>query len=185
MNVSYSVSERSQHPKVVTVDIRDDEVLYNHVLLAVYQVRSIAGSGKLKIRFGGRVAQFIVYENQLGVEQANRIWQYIHSLETNCDPSGMVAQNTLVRDQNKALQVELARLKALIEKSGLEEVPATTVDYSKGNPQIVAAGTMLSPKGEKERMQRETAQLAKIASLTRRVAELSDKLQDTFKKPSP
>ena len=36
---------------------------------------------------------------------------YIHALETNCDPAGLVAENALLRDQTKMLDAMVARLK--------------------------------------------------------------------------
>jgi hypothetical protein len=38
--------------------------------------------------------------------------RYIHDLITNADPSGMVAENTLLRDQTRQLDAMIGRLKA-------------------------------------------------------------------------
>jgi hypothetical protein len=82
-----------------------------------------------------------------------------------------------------AAQAELDRLKALIEKSGLEEVKATKVEYARdgrgrpGSPVVVDAGTMLSPKGEVERFKRETEMLQKLAKERRRVVVLEAALR--------
>ena len=36
--------------------------------------------------------------------------KFVHDLETNADPAGMVAENTLLRDQVKGLQAMIARM---------------------------------------------------------------------------
>lgn len=41
----------------------------------------------------------------------DRVRAYIHDLEANADPSGMVAENTLLRDQTKQLDAMIGRLK--------------------------------------------------------------------------
>ncbi len=41
-----------------------------------------------------------------------RVRLYIHALETNADPAGMVQENVLLRDQTKALDAMIARLKS-------------------------------------------------------------------------
>ena len=43
--------------------------------------------------------------------------RYIHDIEANCDPAGIVAENTLVRDQNAQLVAEVMRLKGVLLKN--------------------------------------------------------------------
>lgn len=40
-----------------------------------------------------------------------RVKNYVHDLQTNCDPAGMVAENTLLRDQTKMLDKYINYLK--------------------------------------------------------------------------
>lgn len=40
--------------------------------------------------------------------------RYIHDLEALCDPAGIVAQNALIMDQNRALADLVGRLRAQI-----------------------------------------------------------------------
>ena len=49
--------------------------------------------------------------------------RYVADLETRCDPAGDVAALVLVRDQNKMLEAEVARLKALPAQVRLQTVP--------------------------------------------------------------
>lgn len=37
--------------------------------------------------------------------------RYIHDLETNADPAGMVAENTLIKDLCRQLDAKIAQLK--------------------------------------------------------------------------
>ena len=45
-----------------------------------------------------------------------RVRLYIHDIETQCDPAGMVAENTLLRDQVRALDAMIARLKSQLKR---------------------------------------------------------------------
>lgn len=43
--------------------------------------------------------------------------RYIHDIETNSDYAGIIAQNTLTRNQNAQLVAEVMRLKGLLSKN--------------------------------------------------------------------
>ena len=72
---------------------------------------------------------------------------------------------------------EIDRLKGLIEKSHLIEVPASCVDYSSGHPIIKDSGTMLVPEGYIEKEKEKTELLQRVAKLTREVSFLKNELQ--------
>jgi hypothetical protein len=48
--------------------------------------------------------------------------KYIHDLETKADPAGIVAENTLLRDQTKYLDAMIGRLKAELARSDAQAV---------------------------------------------------------------
>lgn len=69
-------------------------------------------------------------------ENTNRlpegIRQYVSSLQTLCDPSGIVAENTLLRDQTKQLDAMIGRLKSELTKARelLDVETQSRIDWS-------------------------------------------------------
>ena len=50
-----------------------------------------------------------------------RIRNYIHELESNCDPAGIIAENTLVKDQNEMLALINASLTSKVNLLSLDD----------------------------------------------------------------